>query len=141
MQTHFSSHPENDEKGTVVRCPRSWLVPIRAAWNKQKRNEICECSSQDRHITMISEGCEHVICLPSDNVTLKIENTNCAKEPQYDSKPHYQRVFPRAQSTTKKNKKRCAIHGHGSSQEQRGKKKTLRAQQSGSPYYQNPGRL
>jgi hypothetical protein len=54
---------------------------------------------------MISEGCEHVICLPSDNVTLKIEYTNCAKEPQYDSKPHCQRVFPRAQSTTKKQKK------------------------------------
>jgi len=123
MQTHFSSHPENDEKGTVVRCPRSWLVPIRAAWNKQKRNEICECSSQDRHITMISEGCEHVICLPSDNVTLKIENTNCAKEPQYDSKPHYQRVFPAPRAQRKKQKKRCAIHGHGSSQEQRGKKK------------------
>lgn len=140
MQTHFSSHPENDEKGTVVRCPRSWLVPIRAAWNKQKRNEICECNSQDRHITMISEGCEHVICLPSDNVTLKIENTNCAKEPQYDSKPHCQRVFPRAQSTTKKQKKvaQSTVMAQAKSSVE---KKTPRAQQSGSPYYQNPGRL
>jgi len=89
---------------------------------------------------MISEGCEHVICLPSDNVTLKIEYTNCAKEPQYDSKPHCQRVFPRAQSTTKKQKKvaQSTVMAQAKSSVE---KKTPRAQQSGSPYYQNPGRL